>query len=918
MKKLLFQMLLACSFLQGSAQISKEVTFRFDYDSTEGITFVSVPELVPCTGNGEFVNITNHSFAVNDIEMSFQRTEGNVEGGARFFTKIENGVTIHYLTFTDRMHWIIKGKNGAMLTSLSYPETDSPGGLYLEDGESGTYSYSENKWTCPEGVSQVIFGNSTDGVNAPFFRNVTVTYTMPSDVLKPTSSISDGATISEFKVLELDFGKKMSIQSTDGIAMSDGVALTATVSGSVVRLSAADAVKTDGTYTITIPAGCFRSADGYENAKLTYTFTVSTPKNTFCHTSAAPAEGEVETLSLPIQLTFDGYLGTIDTETTGTIYKDGASLFPVKIRKADGSDKTVEIYSDNVSQSITETGTYTVKIPAGVVYDAFDQTYNPATTLTYIVTGKIVKPTETMKAARALLENSVGVGFPSTESDSYKTLKDLTTYSDSIPSDDALAEAMGEFYKETVVNLPQEGRYYKIYGENAVGNRAYLKYEDGAVTLVGDSSEAATFQAEKHEASVSLKTTDGKYLHVLVGTNDYDATSTKNVTSTYDATVNDIAVNKLLVAGVDSVSQLGLVSLYGCLGKDLASAAEATVSASALVRYDESPSIMTRANGQLQFSELLSSGFRFVETSKPAIDTLTVETLFSLTSEIEVDGTLVLTLPNVQGTVMRNTNQKASITLADGSLVSSDVELTTNTGGGFVVAHDQCADGNGYCLVLPEGFFIYELDGKTVKTQAVSLSFSIKAETFAYLEEAFGDMPAANLSYNLFNSIADSDLNNFMVMYRKSSGIGGLVADPNKTVSIYRYLSRTPTATGHFETLDYEINGREYYAAKLVLDTPIQEGSLSKDIYLVVCEEASLGDLNFGKWLEDPTSVKKGQCRVNKKVSMSFEVNYNTTGIDNINGNEKEDEIFDMQGRRLVKITRPGIYIVNGRKMVKR
>lgn len=918
MKKLLFQTLLALLCLQSNAQISKKVTFLFDYDPNVGMTFTTTPELTPRSDNGGYVPITNHTFALDDVEMSFQRTEGNVEGGAMFFTKIENGVTIHYLTFTDRMHWIIKGKNGAMLTSLSYPETDSPGGLYLEDGESGTYSYSDNKWTCPEGVSQVIFGNSTDGVNAPFFRNVTVTYTMPSDILKPTSSISDGATVSEFKVLELDFGKRMSIQSTDGITMSNGVALTTTVNGNVVRLSAADAVRTDGTYTITIPARCFRSSDGYENANLTYTFTVSTPKNTFCHASATPAEGELESLSLPIQLAFDGYLGTIDTETAGTIYKDGASLFPVKMRKADGVDKTVEVYSDNISQPITETGTYTVSIPEGVVYDAFDKTYNPAITLTYVVTGKIVKPTETMKAARTLLEKSVGVGFPSTESESYKQLKDLTTYSDSIPSDDALAEAMGEFYKETVVNLPQNGKYYKICGENAVGTRAYLKYEDGAVTLVDDSSEAATFQAERHETSVSLKTTDGKYLHVLVGTNDYDATSTKNVTSSYNAIVNDIAVNKLLVAGVDSVSQLGLVSLYGCLGKDLASASEATVSASALVRYDESPSIMTRANNPLQFSELLSSGFRFVETSKPAIDTLTVETSFSLTSEIDVDGVLVLALPNVQGSVMRNTSQKASITLADGSPVSSDVEMTANTGGGFVVAHDQCVDGNGYRLVLPEGYFIYELDGKMVKTQAVSLSFNIKAETFSYLEEEFGDLPAANLSYNLFNSIADSDLNNFMVMYRKSSGIGGLVADPNKTVSIYRYLSRTPTATGHFETLDYEINGREYYAAKLVLDTPIQEGSLSKDIYLVVCEEATLGDPNFGKWLEDPTSVKKSQCRVNKRASMSFEVNYNTTGIDNISGNEKGDEIFDLQGRRLEKITRPGIYIVNGRKVVKR
>ena len=39
------------------------------------------------------------------------------------------------------------------------------------------------------------------------------------------------------------------------------------------------------------------------------------------------------------------------------------------------------------------------------------------------------------------------------------------------------------------------------------------------------------------------------------------------------------------------------------------------------------------------------------------------------------------------------------------------------------------------------------------------------------------------------------------------------------------------------------------------------------------------------------------------------------TGIDNVNGENGEDIIYDLQGRRLVEITQPGIYIVNGKQV---
>lgn len=150
--------------------------------------------------------------------------------------------------------------------------------------------------------------------------------------------------------------------------------------------------------------------------------------------------------------------------------------------------------------------------------------------------------------------------------------------------------------------------------------------------------------------------------------------------------------------------------------------------------------------------------------------------------------------------------------------------------------------------------------------------------------------------------------------------LDGLVADTTKKVSIYKEHVAKPIATGHFKQIEKEeINGINFHRLKLELDTPIEAGSLSSGIYGIVYEEATFGDLNFGKYLKDPTSIKKSECKVNQRPELSFYVNKSETGITNAgNAVDKPTTIYDLQGRRVEKMTRSGIYIVNGRKVVKK
>ena len=135
-------------------------------------------------------------------------------------------------------------------------------------------------------------------------------------------------------------------------------------------------------------------------------------------------------------------------------------------------------------------------------------------------------------------------------------------------------------------------------------------------------------------------------------------------------------------------------------------------------------------------------------------------------------------------------------------------------------------------------------------------------------------------------------------------------------ITAYYDEKQQPVATGHLEVSTPESEG--WTTLRLVLDTPILEGQLKPELYVVKLPEAAFGDANFGRWLQDKESVNPSECLVNYSMPITFQVdNSKATGIEILNAGKKaKSGIYDLTGRKVNDLSRPGIYIVNGKKVV--
>lgn len=924
--------------LSVSAQVNKSVTFNFN-DLT---SFTTSPKLTPNKDNLGSVNVTKTIFTKDDIQLSFESVGGEI--GAQFNTVINNNVTTYHLTLGDRTHFIISGLNGANLQRISYPDTDISGDLYLVENQPGTFDSSLHYWASgSSNVSKVIFQSS--GGSEPDFQSLTVNYTVPSDVLKPVSfSINDGSSVPYFKELKMTFDRSLSLVSAAGISLSNGNTVSAVVNGPELTLSVPDTIKTDGSYTIKVPAKCLKASDGYENAALSFTFKVNTPKNTLLPESVSPADSsEVAKLGFPT-LTFNRPIKV--AKLKGTLTKVGDSdPWANDLSFIKDGNKNVIIKSDaTIEDSISDKGVFVITIPEGAITDGTGTHYNPVLKLTYYVGGEknpnkndkpqpepTVEDSPMMKAAKAFLkdERIDKAGYPSKKSDEYQALLKLTTdaigssKSDTLKVDSALGVAMGKLYKSTNIVLPVSGKYYKIYGQNAAGKKIYLGFSKGAITLT-DESSAASFESEVKGKAIAFKTNDGKYLQVLNSNTDYDGITKEHVSDTYTSS-DSLNISKLEVEKIDSTTTFGLVTMFGTLGKGI----EDTKSSYSMIRYDNE-TIPTTNTEKVLFDEKLSTAFGFEETDKQEnpSDTIAVKTELKLESDTIKQSTdqLVISLEKVDG-VKRNESISPIILDKDKNVFMNSVTIYESTEkNSFVVVPTDCKTEGTYYLVLPEGLFTYTFNGKVVKNLADTLKFVVGTSSkpedsseFSYIA-AYPQLSVLN-SGSEFDSnyaIKDSDLNDIIFTYDKSD-ISGLVPDEKVTVNLYKAkdeMSAELITTGHFEKAT--TSDPSVYALKLVWKDEIKENSLEESVYAITYPDAAFGDANFGKYLADPASVKKSDCKVNKADHWYFSVsNAIVAGINNIRKNSNAPKvIYDLQGRRVERVTKTGIYIVNGKKMV--
>ena len=84
----------------------------------------------------------------------------------------------------------------------------------------------------------------------------------------------------------------------------------------------------------------------------------------------------------------------------------------------------------------------------------------------------------------------------------------------------------------------------------------------------------------------------------------------------------------------------------------------------------------------------------------------------------------------------------------------------------------------------------------------------------------------------------------------------------------------------------------------------------------------AFGDANYGKWLANHDSVAPQDCSVftGGSLGVMYEIDPGTppTAINNVTTETGSKVIYDLQGRRVQNMDKKGIYVVNGRKIVKK
>ena len=896
MKKSLFVILLACVSAPGWAQIQR--TAVFDFSQPLSLT----PSITPPEGNSNEVPVTDDVFSNGDITIDFEWGNQGLGTAIVNFTNIYTHDISYYLKVSQQALMKVHAPDIGRLDRVSFSEGSTVGDLRVTDDELGSQEDGYKTWINDkkQNIHDLIYKNSFSNAQ---LKKITVLYTMPSTILTATSDLVNGSILEYFEKMHLTFDRNMLVKDASKITLSDGTSsqtLSATVKDNVVTLSAASQIAKNGTYTLTVPAKSFVDKEGFENKEMKFSFVIKAP---FSPVSITPAAGTVETLPLTIAVDFGEKVGYVDEAASVKLLKDGNDYLTAKAVKA--SDTKVNFEIQGAAGAISKKGTYKLIVPANVVCndkkgDAEWERYNKAFDVEYVVVGSAAY----LKALKLLQNNSVG--YPKVTSAAYVALNEVV--GNEASTDAEFKAAIDAYYNETDVLLPENKKWYKIASVNKKNERKYLAVSNKQVLLVDNIDEA--FEALDNSGVFTLGDADDNMLNVNGVTADAGAEVSKLTIAKLDGSAVQLETGDVF----DADKALGTFSFKGSYPSVTGNSSVAY----ALCNHADKK-YQTEADVAAPYwQSSLTSAFAFVEVEKPAAAIKTVETAYKLTPAIVGSNADLLTL-SFDGlthvTVMSDAD--AYIANEKGERVK-DVTFTPVTGkdNQFTVALTDLAKAS-YQLVIPEGTFHYEKNNKEVKTQAIKESFTIGKGGSPEDLNLKSDYSIYQMLPDISGFVKDVALNGFMI---KNIGYyDGLVANPDREVRLAVYDNNETIRTGHFESY-VDPEDPTTPTLLLVFDTPIREGELKANSYAIVILQGTFGDTNFGKFLEDKTTTQASDCHTNPRMTITIEVdNDKATGIEHVvNSTEKNNVIYDVQGRKVKQMNRFGIYIVNGKKFVKK
>ena len=965
-------LLLFFLFSLSSFADTQERNATFDFTKPQSL----YPSITPGPNPGDQVTITDKKLCpgINDQSITLSFIQGTYRVGAKVATHNELYDYVNYL-YVSRTTTLVFDGGENYITSIHFK------GLNVGDlspKTEGNYDVHNNTWTDASNVPsthRVEFEVSGD--SWPELTHIEITYQKPMDTLVPTDvSIADGSSIYSFKDFAVTMsqplkeydksnpiiikGQKWIPEQEVSVAM-DGNVATLSVPAEIVKPIDNDVDVLD----VTIPAGALVAEDGTYNKALHYSFNLVRKEDSFVPTSISPEQGKIDQLQ-NIELTFPTACN-IDAEGKYVyLYQNGKEVDQMKVEQTNNN-----VVRLSTKFPYKDAAIYEIKLPKGLIcdfnYDADaadkglskNMTYNPEITLRYNV-GNYMTKEDSLKLMQPVFDAIAkrdaavtkakdyiahnGVGYPTADSEKRTALQtvidanpvqenyDVTIediegqVNDWNAKTTAVEAAITAFVADQTVTMLTEGKYYTIANVAKDGSKLYLAYDKGAVSLTSKASKAMAFLYEKQEdGNFTFATPDHAYLHVLKPdteeANAYQFTNANSVTKTYDKDVNVLAVAKFAAEDVDAADVFGLMSIHGAVGYILEGKENVRKEGFSTVNTTDKVAYLDKEN-KASFTDGLSSAFFFTESEKP--EDIIPEVEYALTpasgTTVESLNTVTIAFDNISDVTC---NKESVVLTKSGSQAGvTPVSVDRSDDGKSFTFHFKNVENGVYTLVMKKGAFTYMFKDKTVTVDEITSTITVtKGYDFIY---NYNDGSASMGQYlgSKTGNLIDFPIEQIGIL-GLSQQYGHINIDGTKTIQLVEYPSGNLVLTGHFDVENlqdvYMSDGKTLVEciAWFKPDTEIDYSKLDRIHYQYVIPAATYGDANFGKYLKDNNSVSKSDCRVNGKYKIDVYIDNNATGIDTIES-EKNVVIYDMMGRRVSKITKAGVYIINGKKYIKK
>ena len=868
---------------------------HYTFDFSDPTSLNAIPALGETEDyNGAFVSL-HATTLINDdqtISITFDgRTDDGQSGRLMTGWQQDDGSYDHFL-FVSRGGGFTFNAHGVDIDTIIFENNSKVGNLKLISPlDIGRVDPVRQCWygLGAKGVQSVSYQSQGQ---TPEIRAITVYYSSPLDVLEPIHvTPANLAEITSFRQLVLEFNKEISLGNEAkvvlrgpdsfepielNITLRDDYTIIAAIPDD---LQAVSEISDDYQVIVSEKTAITKGEIGYYNKTTIYRFKIVEAHDTFNAIQFAPQQGEVSEIPSSIIIEFPSkanystsHLELRNTRTNEVLRELTASKLTQEEYEASSCYDPEKDITHFVKLSFIEgdipvkaSGIYLITVPEGFFGNRYyipetknyrDEgvLYNTRFTIEYNVNG-VEYPSDSLLLAAKDLLSITGAGYPAVDSEARIALQALVD--EGIGGKTVFEDAMAAFYAETNIEQPSNG-FYLLSVVDPENNQVYVGYDKGKVVLTRDEEDAAHLLATVNDdGTIYFKTPDGKYLTQL-------APDQNNVSDSYEAKKNDFTFSKLEVDGKTPKELFGLWTIHSWLrttdeGVDKFANALVNLQTNAFETSDE--------RERRYFDTTRSNAFRLTETDAPVPD---VTYTLSPSADTEMESLYSITLTFGSDAKDVKLVDKSGIVLKGASTRQYVPTKIVNNGQQFIFYFDDVAAGT-YTLTIPKGAFTYSYNEKAIMVKAISATYRVNssaafAEDFLYLHSTYYH------NYPKIDTfVRDIDLNTFsMVIY--DQGTYGL--DSNKAITITDVAGSKEYGRGHFVFDNDFVNEASSSVTHIVLvmDNPIEYGTLPADTYCYNIPAGTFGDANFAAWLTDPQNKKKGDCHVNAYLTPMISV----------------------------------------------